>query len=396
MAWSRPFLLLCLSRTGVCIAAMAYAGALPYLRQAWDMDGATAGSVQAAYNFANAVSLLVMSWLSDRMGAKRVYLLSIWMNVAAMALFAAFARSPGSATLLAIGVAAAQGGSYTPAVMLVAEMIPAHRRGRAIGGVLAAGSFGYVLSVLGALGGSAILDYRLGFAMCAAGPVVGAVAGTLALRLHPNTVPVRRGAAETGLMRSLITPVSLLLTVGYTAHCWELLGSWAWMPSFLAATLSPMGLGAAATGLVVACSVHLAGTVATFSVGMASDRWGRRPVLFWVAAIGAALSLTLGWSGDWGPLATVALAVAASFFILGDSGVLSAAMTEAVPAGRLGTLLALRSILGFGAGSLAPVAFGAALDATGRWGWPFAVLGAGGLVAALAAALLPKQHRAGR
>lgn len=373
------------------MAAMAYAGALPFLQAAWGMDGAIAGSVQAAYNFANALALLVASWLSDRLGAKRVYLFSVWGGVAAMALFALFARSHGSALVLAALVAASQGGAYTPALMLVAEMEPPARRGGAIGGVLAAGSFGYVLSISAALGGAALLDYRWGFALCAVGPLAGAVAGSLALRHHPNTVHPRQNAGGEGLWRLMVAPVSLLLLAGYTAHCWELLGTWAWVPAFLTHALGGLGLGAVGTGLVVACAVHLSGVAANMLAGRLSDRWGRPRVLLGIAVLGAACSFTLGWSLSAGPWVALVLACMASFFVLADSGVLSAAMTEAVPPRYLGSALALRSILGFSAGSLAPVAFGATLDATGQWGWAFTTLGIGGALAAVAALALVRR-----
>ncbi|MFD2234968.1 MFS transporter [Phaeospirillum tilakii] len=387
-----PFRLLCLSRTGTCLAAMAYAGALPVLITAWGMDGATAGGVQASYNAANAVALLLVSALADRVGARRVYLGAIWLAAGAAVLFAAFARSPASAMGLVALMAAAQGAAYTPALMLVAEMVPPARRGGAFGSLLAAGSFGYLLSVLTALGGAALLDYRWGFACCAVGPLLGAVAGTLALRRHPAAARPRPAAGERGgLAAALFTPLSLLLTLGYAAHCWELLGAWAWMPAFLAGALAPLGLAPLLSGLVVAGAVHLAGTLATLTVGRASDRWGRRPVLVAVATLGALGSASLGWSAAWGPWAAVAVAFAASFFIVGDSGVLSAAMSEAVPPRHLGTALALRSILGFGAGTLSPVAFGLALDAGAGWGGGFLTLAAGGAVAALAALCLRRR-----
>lgn len=389
---TNAFRLLCLSRAGTGTAAMAYAGALPFLQSAWAMDGATAGSVQASYNFANALALLVASWLADRLGAKRVFLFSAWAGVAAMALFALFARGHASALVLAALVAATQGGAYTPALMLVAEMVPPARRGGAIGGMLAAGSFGYLLSIAFSLGGASLLDYRWGFALCAIGPVLGAIAGSLALRRHPNTVHARHGGGD-GLLKAMLTPVSVLLTLGYTAHCWELLGAWAWVPAFLAASLAGLGLTPLLTGLVVACAVHLSGMAATVVVGRASDHWGRPAVLLGVAILGAALSSSLGWSAQAGPLAALVLACAASFFILGDSGVLSTAMTEAVPPRHLGSALALRSILGFGAGSVSPIVLGATLDATGQWGWAFMVLGAGGALAAVAAGFLVWRRR---
>lgn len=89
------------------------------------------------------------------------------------------------------------------------------------------------------------------------------------------------------------------------------------------------------------------------------------------------------------------LAALYGFAALGDSPVLSAAMTESVEAGRLGTALAVRSILGFGAGGLAPLAFGSLLGAQSAglqapWGRSFAALGCGGILAGVCALLLPE------
>jgi hypothetical protein len=71
-------------------------------------------------------------------------------------------------------------------------------------------------------------------------------------------------------------------------------------------------------------------------------------------------------------------------------------MSEAVPAAYLGRALATRSILGIGVGAVAPAAFGAVLDraAPGQaWGWAFALLGVGGIVAIVCAILLPSTSR---
>jgi MFS family permease len=190
---------------------------------------------------------------------------------------------------------------------------------------------------------------------------------------------------------------SVLLTVGYVAHCWEVLGLWAWAPTFLAASLAaPTPTGAAVAGVWIAVALHLACFAATLFMGDASDRWGRRVVLLATAAAGALFSFSFGWCGILPAPALLAVAFAYSFSALGDSGVLSTAMTEAVPPSHLGRLLALRSVLGFGAGAVSPVVFGWVLDlakaadrAPEAWGWSFAVLGLGGAVATVAAALLP-------
>ncbi|BEM57958.1 hypothetical protein SME22J_18190 [Serratia marcescens] len=80
------------------------------------------------------------------------------------------------------------------------------------------------------------------------------------------------------------------------------------------------------------------------------------------------------------------------FFILGDSGVLSAAMADNVPPQQLGSVMGWRSLLGFGIGSFAPFSFGVVMDTTHSWGASYAVLACGGGVACLAARLLWRQH----
>src|SRR3546814_21197746 len=83
-----------------------------------------------------------------------------------------------------------------------------------------------------------------------------------------------------------------------------------------------------------------------------------------MAAAGALRSLVFGRSTGLATMWVLVLVLIYGFTALGDSGVLSAAMADAVPAGQLGRLLALRSILGFGAGPLSPLAFGWIHDLT--------------------------------
>jgi MFS family permease len=115
-------------------------------------------------------------------------------------------------------------------------------------------------------------------------------------------------------------------------------------------------------------------------------------VLLAVATVGALCSFGFGWSGELPALVLLGFAALYGFTALGDSSVLSTAMSEAVPAAYLGRALAIRSILGIGIGAAAPAAFGAVLDlsAPGHgWGWGFVLMGIGGVIATVCAALLP-------
>jgi MFS family permease len=384
---------LCVSRFAASLAFMMVAAALPAVASAWAMTAREAGAIQAGFNLGYAVSLVASAWLADRLGAKRVLLWSCWLTAASAVAFAVLARSyPGALVLFAIQ-GLAQGGTYAPALMLVAQGVPSERRGRAVGAVIAAASLGY-LAALALVAALADLGYVAGFAACATAPALGAAAATLGLRGRPNLVV--RLAARPALVRR---GGARVLTIAYIAHCWELLGMWAWMPAFLATALADSPL-LPASGLLVGAAVHGSGCLAAITMGDASDRFGRRRVLFVTGAVGTLCSFAIGWAAAAPAPLLLALAALYGFAALGDSPVLSTAMTEAVAPARLGMALATRSLLGFGAGGLAPLAFGAALDAARMpggwgpgagqaWGYAFAVLGLGGVVATSCAALLP-------
>lgn len=374
------------------MGTMVFAGALPVLRGAWHMDAATAGSIQTAFNVANAIALLVAAWLCDSFGAKRVYLASTWAGAVALGCFAMFARSPHSALIWIVLVGLTQGGAYAPALILASDLSAPSRRGRAMGMMLAAGSFGYLLSLFFALWATQTFGVVAGFGACASGVVMGATAGQICLAgvlpAEREQTANRRVRPEPFHWRAMFSPVALCLLIGYVAHCWELLGHYAWTPSLLASAVAPLELGGPWAALLIGAVIHLSGMVSTTVIGVVSDRRGRSKVLIWVAAAGASCSVLMGYAAQWGPVWTIFIAMMGSFFILGDSGVLSAAMTDEVSPRHIGRVMGVRSVLGFGAGALAPAAFGAAYDVTHEWSLPYAMLAIGGMCAWVAALLL--------
>lgn len=400
----KPFLLLLTaSRFTASIAMMIYAGSLPFLLEEWRMSGAEAGAVQSVFNLTYAISLLVTSWLSDHLGAKRVFLVSNVLSLVSFLAFAFAARSHDSAMVLFGLVGLTLGGSYTPALMLVAETYPPSSRGSAMGVVLAGSSLGYCVAIALAAGFIPVIGYQWTWAIVVLILAFGFAAALAALYREPNRIHRRQtvAASDARFGATLVSRQSVLLTAGYTSHCWELLGMWAWAPAFLTITLAGRVEWSAITlGVVVACILHLSGALATLISGSLSDRLGRKLILVAMALAGALLSFVFGWSSAWGPAAILFLAGLYGFATIADSGVLSTAMTESVPPHFLGSMLALRSILGFGAGAVSPLAFGWILDLTNpgleeptRWGWAFAALGLGGALATLFAILLPNDGR---
>jgi len=381
---------LCTARVGASMMFMAYPAVLPIVQREWNLSATAAGSISSAFQLGTAVSLTVLSALADRVGARSVFLWSGFVSAAVSLLLPVLAQGYLSALVLFATLAVSLAGTYTPGLMLIAARFPAERRGLAIGWFLASSSVGYALALVLAglvvtLAGwrPAILTLALGPVACAA-LAIPILSGT-ARQLSPAAASWRVGD------ELLHNRAAQLMIAGYTFHSWELLGMWAWTPAFLTAVLGTHGLEvsrSAGIGANLAALFHVMGIVATSVGGWLSDRWGRTAVIIGMMTVSTACSFTFGWLLT-APLALVVLVgLVYGFSAIGDSPVYSTGITEVVDPAHLGSVLAVRSLLGFGAGAVAPLAFGAVLDFTGGratptggiWGWAYAVLGIGGFL----------------
>jgi MFS family permease len=392
---------LCSARAFSQVVTMTYAAALPVLQKEWNMSAAQAGAISSGFQIGYGVSLLFVSTLADRFGAKRLYLGSMFTGALFAATFALYAKSYLSALILYTLVALFIGGSYTTGLMILADRYPVPRRGMATGFYIASSSLGYVLSLV--LSGISLPmgGYQLSFIVTCLATILGAAFSWVTLL--KTSIPITPRQSQQSFRKEVVSnkPARLLISA-YTCHCWELLGMWAWTPAFLTACLvqrGEAGLDAAGLGAYLVASFHVAGIAASFSMGWLSDRLGRTGVIMVLAGISTLCSLAFGWSMAWPFWLVMALGYLYAFMALGDSPVLSVALTEVVTPSYLGSAFGIRSMLGFGAGAVSPVVFGAILDWTNpghqiytAWGWAFVSLGIPGFGAVWAAHRLSQLH----
>ena len=393
---------LCSSRVLTYLVFMVYAATLPVLQREWEMSAAAAGSISGGLQIGYAVSLLIFSVLADRIGAKRVFLLSTFSSVITSLLFAFFARDYYSGLILYTLIGISMGGSYTPGLMMIADRYPSKDRGRAVGFFIASTSLSYTLSLI--ISGIALQSggYRFAFLLTCSGPLVGFIFAWIVLASTANKIYPR--LQEQKFSKEVLqNKPAVLLISAYTLHSWELLGMWAWTPAFISACLMVKGAeawAATGSGSQIVGFFHLMGVFASLSMGTLSDKIGRAFMIIFVAGISTACSFIMGWMVGLPFMLIIIVGMIYAFTALGDSPVLSAGITESVNPSYLGAAFALRSFLGFGAGAVAPLVFGAILDWTNptfvadgfytTWGWAYCVLGLGGLGAVLAAYLLYK------
>ena len=405
MLWLLEF---CAARAAFATMFTAWSAVLPLLKADWQMTAWQAGMVQSAYHVGFLVSLFVVGFLSDRYGARRIYLATGIAAVASGLLFAVFADGFVSALLLYGLTGLCSGGSYTPVLAIVAQRMP-ERRGLALGVYLAAASLGYAIGLLLASAMIPLAGWRGGFVVTALFPLCGLLLGWWSLRGVPNVVHAQSdGHSQFRALAEVWRNKPAMLSIwGYSFHAWELLGLWAWLPAFLAAAAlagGTTGTAAASLGATLTALTYLAAMVGSVLGGSLSDRHGRTAVTLALSLASLACSFAFGWMIGLPLLALVAVAVFYNVTGVGDSSIHSTTLTELMDPRYLGAAYSLRSVLGFGAGAIAPWVFGLVLD-WGRagslpdhvvWGLAWSTLGIGGLLGPVAIWRLRRMPEASR
>ena len=112
---------------------MTVAASIPLLTIEWGLSGTAAGAIITSFTICYAVSLFIFAWATDHYGAKRMAIVSAILAAATSLLFGLVARDWWSAFLLYGLVGLAQGGVYTPLIVLFADEAPPGARGNAMG-----------------------------------------------------------------------------------------------------------------------------------------------------------------------------------------------------------------------------------------------------------------------
>jgi MFS family permease len=395
---------LCASRVLAASWFVAYSSVLPLTQAEWGLSGKEAGLIQSAFHLGYLTSLFIVGFIADRFGAKRAYILTGIAGCVSPWAFVLFADGFWSAMWLHAFTGLCQGGTYTPALALINDHIERERRGRAMGYFIAGSSAGYAICL--AVAGLALqfTGWRGALGAVALLPVISWVSGVLVLRGTPNRVHARpAGESLLAALPAVLRNRKGMLSIwGYTAHNWELLGLWAWLPAFLTAALLLHGASsqdAATLALTFAAFTYVANIGGSIVGGTMADRWGRTQTILTWSCVSLALSFSIGWLVAVPIALLVALACLYNFAGIADSSTHSTVLAESVPPHYLGVAYAVRSVVGFGAGVVSPFVFGWALDFAGggkgstnafAWGLAWATLGLGAMFGPIATWKLQK------
>lgn len=361
--------------------SMVFPGLLPTLQSEWSLSNTEAGWINGAFSAGYGVTVPILAGLTDRVDARRIYLLSAALGAVAMLGFAVLAQGFWTAIVFRVLIGVSFAGTYMPGLKLLGERLSGSGKGRAISFYAGSGAIGMALSVFVTGLASDHLGWRWTAALTGLGPLIALALVALVI----DAAPKGGAGASFASVRVLdFRPAfrnrsALGYMLGYAVHCWEMLGFWGWVVAYLtfALTLSP-DPDFPFSPQEIAAVVLLIGWPASILGNEGAMRWGRRRAISVYMLISALVGLGFGFSAGLPFVIVALLAVIYGALTTSDSGSLTVGLYEAARAEEQGRTMAVYSFLGFTMAFLAPLAFGGVLDLAGggamAWGLAFVVL----------------------
>ena len=391
-AW-RVIAWMCAAHVTSMAGFSTYATLLPGLQGEWGLNNSQAGFISGAFFAGYMAAVPLLTSLTDRVDARRVYLVSSVMAAAALAGIALFANGLVSAAVLQLAAGAGIAGTYMPGLRALTDNVSGTgAQSRAVSFYTAVFGLGTSLSIVlsGWIAGA--LGFRWAFGLGAIGPLAAGL--MVALGLPPRKPAPLRGARMLDFRPVLASREVRPYIFGYAVHCWELFGSRSWLVAFIVFAqqlqISGGAPPAAWSAVTIAAVANLIAPAASIGGNELAMRRGRERLIWMAMLASGALTCALGFAAALPSYALVALVIVHMGLIMGDSSALTAGLVTRIDERIRGAAMAVHSMLGFGAGFFAPLVFGAVLDLAGgnssplAWGLAFMSLGAGAIAMAWA------------
>jgi MFS family permease len=382
--------ILSIGLVGSLLPSMSFPATMPAVVADLGLNASEAGWIGGIYfaGYAGAVPLLTT--LTDRIGAKSIYLASSIAGAVAGLAFAAGADSFWTALALRFLGGIALAGVHMPGLKLLTDLVGEKSRVRGAGIYTSSYALGSAASFFLAGLVEAAWGWPAAFAAAGAGP---AVAGALVALLP--TPPARPKAAvqpRIALKPLLKNRAFMAYVAGYAGNTWEVFSIRVWFVACLAWTVSLPGN--ALDGLpplaVVSGVAAVAGVPASLFVAELALRLGRQRTIAATCAMSVAVCLALAATAGGSSVVVLALLVLLQVTSFADVGALAAGAVAAAEPERRGASLALYAFAGSMTGFIGPVVVGFALEhfgglaTTEGWTAAFLVMALGSAVAGVA------------
>ena len=345
----------------------SYPVALMSIQAQWNLSNFQSGFIASSFFLGYVLVVPFATSLSDRIDAKKIYLIGAALSAFGLFGFGWFA----SGFLEACGMMLINGAGfaslYMPGLKIISDRLEPSELSRPIAFYTAFFGMGSGFSYL--LSGLLIphVGWRLVFMVISLGPILSLVV----VYIFVSNLPEKK--EKNSFHCSDVLPLKRWIEVikdrqavqyilGYGIHCLELFASRNWIVAYLifcgkhGQSELPLAIPAVA-GLINLIGVPSSIVGNEIAGVMGRQRW---IYLVMMASFTAAILLSLAYEKPWWVI--LCLAVLHMIFIMADSSTLTAGLVMSAKSEIKGAAMGLHSLVGFVGGLAGPALFGFILD----------------------------------
>lgn len=354
----RLLLLLCSAEILTMAPFSSVPALLPVLVTHWQLNATQEGLLGGSYFLGYLISISHLSGATDRIDAKRVYLLGALLAGIGSLLFVLIAKNwyLGCVSQLLCGAGLA--GTYMPGLRAMTDRMPDYLQTRYI--AFYTSTFGIGASLSYAMTGwiSHHFSYTTAFIVNGALPLLAVL--LIGQTLTPFKPIIHHSKSLiTGQLQAIKDKLIRNYILGYAVHCWELFAFRSWIVVILTESLNGHF-----SATLMAALINLVGIPASILGNEFASQHSRSRFIKRIMFISGSLAWACGLfiHHMWILLILLPLYF---FTVMADSGALTAGLIEVTPKSIRGATMAIYSLGGFAAGFVGPIVMGVILDQLG-------------------------------
>jgi MFS family permease len=373
-----------MAQTCALLGFACYAVVLTSLQDEWQLSNLQSGLIASAFFFGYMLAVPLATALTDRVDARKVYLVGGLSATFGLLGMAFFAFNFWTALIFMAINGAGLAGTYMPGLKILSDRIQTGELTRHIAFYTAffgiGTGFSYLCSgwILSALG------WHYVFSIIALGPFSALLIvwllipplqhekwkGPINIRIH-DIFPVDKWKLV------LQDKNASGYIYGYTAHSLELFASRSWIVAFFAFCTVATGETFFLAATTLAGVINFFGVPSSILGNEIALRIGRQKWVCIVMLTSAVMGILLACATGQSWWIIFALATGHAIFIMADSSTLTAGLVISAKENITGAAMGLHSLMGFGGGLLGPAIFGFVLDVSGSrasqmsWIWAY-------------------------
>ncbi|MBU3582860.1 MFS transporter [Polynucleobacter sp. 15G-AUS-farblos] len=376
--------LMLMAQTCALLGFACYAVVLTSLQEEWQLSNLQSGLIASAFFFGYMVAVPLATALTDRVDARKVYLVGGLSATCGLLGMAFFAFNFWTALFFMAMNGAGLAGTYMPGLKILSDRIQTGELTRHIAFYTAFFGIGTGFSYLCSGWILSALDWHYVFGIIALGPFS---AFLIVLLLIPP-LQHEKWKGPINIRIHDIFPVDKWKLVlqdknasgfifGYTTHSLELFASRSWIVAFFAFCTAIAGETFFLAATTLAGVINFFGVPSSILGNEIALRVGRQKWVCIVMLTSAVMGILLACSTGQSWWIICALAIGHTIFIMADSSTLTAGLVISAKENIKGAAMGLHSLMGFGGGLLGPAIFGFVLDISGSrtsqvsWIWAY-------------------------